>query len=52
MVQDQAFGKYYSSPPETVGNISNDKLRYNTGDYFWMNLLEFVSFLDYYRCNG
>ena len=52
MVQDQAFGKYYSSPPETVGNISNDKLRYNPGDYFWMNLLEFVSFLDYYRCNG
>ena len=21
MVQDQAFGKYYSSPPETVGNV-------------------------------
>ena len=30
MVQDQAFGKYYSSPPETVGNIFNDKLEYNS----------------------
>ena len=34
MVQDQAFGKYYSSPPETVGNIFNDKLEYNPVDWF------------------
>ena len=52
MVQDQAFGKYYSSPPETVGNIFNDKLEYNPGDCFLLGRLDCVCFLDYHRCKG